>query len=69
MQKDRAWIRENRDDLAQTHPNQWIFVHSQKVIGASSDMGKAEKQAEQILGNVHQMGALAFFVGKGRYVS
>ncbi len=62
-----AW-RVNKDDLAQTHSNQWLFVHSQKVVGADRDMGKAEKQAEQVLGNVHQAGALAFFVGRGRYV-
>ena len=68
MQKDRAWIRQNNHDLARNHPNQWIFVHSQKVVGADRDMGKAEKQAEQVLGNVHEAGALAFFVGAGRSV-
>ena len=68
MEKDRAWIRENNNHLAKHHANQWVFVHSQKVVGADRDMGKAEKQAEQILGNVHQAGALAFFVGAGRYV-
>lgn len=67
MQTDRAWIRENKDDLAQTHPNQWLFVHSQKVVGAHRDMGKAQKQAEQVLGHVDQAGALVFFAG-GRYV-
>jgi hypothetical protein len=67
MQKDRAWIRENNHNLAENHPNQWLFVHSQKVVGAHRDMGKAQKQAEQVLGNVHQAGALAFFVG-ARYV-
>ena len=73
MQKDRAWIRENNQNLAKNHPNQWVFVHSyhalwvQKVVGAHRDMGKAQKQAEQVLGNVHQAGALAFFMG-ARYV-
>ncbi|MGB0387158.1 MAG: hypothetical protein ACPGWR_20260 [Ardenticatenaceae bacterium] len=68
MQKDRAWIRENSNDLAQNHAHQWVFVHSQKVVGAHSDMGKAQKQAEQVLGNINQAGALAFFVGGSRYV-
>ena len=28
------WLRANRDSVAKQHPNQWVAVYSERVIGA-----------------------------------
>ncbi len=67
MTRDRIWIDTHYQTLAENYPNQWVYVHEQKVCGADRDMAKAEKQAEQVLGNVQQACPLAIFVAT-RYV-
>lgn len=61
FRKDRIWIDSNYQTLVEAHPNQWLIVYQQKVIGADRDFGRAQDQAEEIIGNVHQAGALGFF--------
>ena len=62
MRQDWDWIYSHYSTLAKTYPNQWIVVHSQKVCGAARDLGKAEEQAEQVIGDVHQAHAVRHFV-------
>ncbi len=68
MRQDRVWIETHYQTLAKNYPNQWVFVHEQKVCGAHRDMTIAEKQAEQLLGNIHQAYPLAVFVEASQYV-
>jgi hypothetical protein len=67
MTRDRIWIDTHYQTLAENYPNQWVYVHEQKVCGAHRDMAKAEDQAEQVLGDVQQACPLAIFVAT-RYV-
>ena len=67
MTRDRVWIDTHYQSLVENYPNQWVYVHGQKVCGAHRDMARAEEQAEQVLGNVQQACPLAIFVAT-RYV-
>ena len=62
MTQDRMWIDTHYQTLAKRYPNQWIYVHGQKVCGAHRDMAKAEEQAQQILGDIRQACPLTIFV-------
>lgn len=62
MTQDRMWIDTHYQTLAETYPNQWIYVHSQKVCGAHRDLAQAEEQAQRILGDIQQACPLTLFV-------
>jgi enamine deaminase RidA (YjgF/YER057c/UK114 family) len=67
MTQDRIWIDTHYQTLAENYPNQWVYIHGQRVCGAHRDMGKAEDQAEQVLGDIQRACPLAIFVAT-RYV-
>ncbi len=67
MTQDRIWIDTHYQILAKNYPNQWVYIHGQKVCGAHRDMAQAEEQAQQVLGDVQQACPLAIFVAT-RYV-
>lgn len=67
MTRDRIWIDTHYQTLAENYPNQWVYVHEQRVCGAHRDMAQAEDQAEQVLGDIQQACPLAIFVAT-RYV-
>ncbi len=60
--RDRTWIDNNYDSLVEDYPDQWIIVYDRKVCGADRDFGKAQELAEPVIGDIHEIGALAVFV-------
>ena len=68
MKQDWAWIDLNNNLLGESYPGQWIIVYDQKVCGAHRDLGIAEKQATEQIGDIHKAGAIMYYVERDRYV-
>lgn len=68
MRQDWNWIDSQYKRLTKAYPNQWIVVHSQKVCGAARDLGDAESQAQQILGDITKAHAVRHFLATRNYL-
>ena len=66
FRRDNEWIDENAQQLFEQYENQWIIVYNQKVWGANRDRGRAERQARAEIGDIHRLGAIAWFMGGDR---
>src|SRR4051812_5115555 len=45
--QDRRWIQQNIDALVRDYRNQWIAVHSGRVLAAGSDAGQVAAAARR----------------------
>ena len=42
-----CWIGRHLDELVRAHPNQWVAVHRDRVVGADADLGRTTENAEK----------------------
>ena len=68
LARDRAWIEENYQYLLETYPDQWVYVHNQKVVGADRRPAKAERQARVVIEDFYRDIPAKIFVEASRYV-
>jgi hypothetical protein len=42
------WIAGHLDELVRAHPNQWVGVYRDALVGANADLGLAAAEAERV---------------------